>query len=57
MTEEERQKQVDAAVHSGEMEGLSISEAAIELAKRYVRGEINVDEMVELIKEEHGLGD
>ncbi|MGV4329270.1 antitoxin VbhA family protein [Trueperella pyogenes] len=46
---------LEQAIHSNRMEGLEMSAAGSELFERYVRGEIDVDELVQLMRSHYGV--
>ncbi len=53
----ERAHRVDEAIHSGEMEGLHVTEATRADADEYVAGRIDSDELVERVRARYGLTD
>lgn len=54
-TEAERQRRVEEGIHSGEMEGLHLSEAGQADAEEYVAGRIDSDELVARARARYGL--
>ena len=54
-TAAERERYVAEAIHSNEMEGLSVSEAFREDAQEYIAGRIDSDELVARARARHGL--
>lgn len=54
-TQAERERRVAEASHSGEMEGLHVSEAGRADAEEYVAGRIDSDELVARARARHGL--
>lgn len=52
---EVRAQQVDAAIHSGELEGLVVSEATRTDADSYVAGTIDSNELVDRVRARYGL--
>lgn len=55
ITAGERKRRVAQAIHSIEMEGLSISQATQAAAQDYVDGIIDSDELVARARMRHGL--
>lgn len=55
-TRDERERRVKEAIHSGEMEGLQVSEATRADAQEYVAGQIDSDELVARARARYGLG-
>lgn len=53
----ERQRRVEEAIHSGEMEGLSVSPATLADAADYIDGVINSGELVNRTRARYGLTD
>lgn len=53
---EQRQRAVEEAVHSGEMEGLHVDPATLADADAYVAGRIDSDELVARARARYGLG-
>jgi len=53
---EQRQRAVEEAVHSGEMEGLRVDPATRADADAYVAGRIDSDELVVRARARYGLG-
>lgn len=51
----ERERIVAASIHSGEMEGLSISDEARADNDEYIAGVIDADEVVARARARHGL--
>lgn len=51
----ERERQVAEAIHSGEMEGLSTSEATKADADKYVAGEIDLAELEARVRTRYGI--
>lgn len=51
----ERQRRVDDAIHSGEMEGMHVAPATRADAGDYVAGRITSDELVERARARYGL--
>ncbi|MGL5866246.1 MAG: antitoxin VbhA family protein [Dermatophilaceae bacterium] len=56
-TKEERKRRVDEAAHSGEMEGLHVTQAGRADAGKYVAGRIDSDELVARARARYGLVD
>ncbi|MDF1489616.1 antitoxin VbhA family protein [Tessaracoccus caeni] len=54
-TEAERERRVAEAIHSGEMEGLSVTPAGRADAQEYVAGHIDSDELVARARARYGL--
>lgn len=54
-TRSERQRRVDDAVHSAEMEGLHVTGAWRREAADYIAGRIDSDELVERTRARYGL--
>lgn len=54
-TEAERERRVAEAVHSNEMEGLTISDACRADAQEYIAGVIDSDELVARARARYGL--
>ena len=54
-TEAERERRVAEAIHSGEMEGLSVSPAGRADAQEYIAGRIDSDELVARARARYGL--
>lgn len=52
---EARAKYVEAAIHSGEIEGLTVSAATLADADLYVAGTIDSDELVYRVRARYGL--
>ena len=52
---EVRAQFVEAAIHSGEIEGLLVSEATRSDADSYIAGTINSDELVDRVRARYGL--
>jgi hypothetical protein len=52
---EVRAQYVEAAIHSGEIEGLTVSEATRTDADSYVVGTIDSDELVDRVRARYGL--
>ena len=52
---DERRRRVEAAAHSGEMEGLTITPATREDAEDYVAGTISSSELVRRVRARYGL--
>ena len=52
---ESRAVQVEAAIHSAEIEGLSVSADTREDADSYVAGRIDSDELVDRVRARYGL--
>lgn len=50
-----RAKQVDEAIHSAEIEGLSVSTSTRGDADSYVAGEIDSSELVDRVRARYGL--
>jgi len=50
-----RAKSVEAAIHSAEIEGLSISKATLTDADAYVAGKIDSTELVDRVRSRYGL--
>ena len=55
ITAAERQRRVDDAIHSGEMEGMHVDPATRADAGDYVAGRITSDELVERARARYGL--
>lgn len=53
---ESRALQVEAAIHSAEIEGLTVSSATRADADSYVVGQIDSDELVDRVRARYGLG-
>jgi hypothetical protein len=53
--ERARRRIVDEAIHSGEMEGLSITDAARADVEEFVSGRIDADDLVTRAQARHGL--
>jgi hypothetical protein len=53
--ERARRRIVDEAIHSGEMEGLTITDAARADAEEFVAGRIDADDLVTRARARHGL--
>lgn len=53
---EVRAQFVEAAIHSGEIEGLTVSDAALADADSYIAGSIDSDELVDRVRARYGLG-
>jgi hypothetical protein len=51
----ERQRRVEEAEHSAEMEGVEVTEQWRADAARYVAGEIDTDELVAITRARYGL--
>ena len=51
----DREHQVAEAIHSGEMEGLSVSPAGRADAQEYIAGRIDSDELVARARARYGL--
>lgn len=51
----ERERRVADAIHSGEMEGLSVSPAGQSDAQEYIVGRIDADELVARARARYGL--
>jgi hypothetical protein len=54
--ETRRERVVEEALHSGEMEGLFVTPAAREDAGEYIAGRIDSDELVARARSRYGLG-
>ena len=54
-TQAERERRVAEAIHSGEMEGLSVSPAGRADAQEYIAGRIDSDELVARARARYGL--
>lgn len=54
--DERRQRAVEAAVHSSEMEGLTPSAETVADLAEYAEGTVDVDELVRRTKARHGVG-
>lgn len=54
-TEAERDLRVAEAIHSGEMEGLPVTEAGRQDAHEYIAGRIDSDELVARARARYGL--
>ncbi|QLD12415.1 antitoxin VbhA family protein [Microbacterium oleivorans] len=52
---EERAKQVEAAIHSAEIEGLTVTSATRADADSYVAGTIDSAELLERVRSRYGL--
>ena len=55
ITAAERERRVAEAIHSGEMEGLSVSPAGRQDAQEYIAGRISSDELVNRARSSYGL--
>ncbi len=55
ITEAERERRVAEAIHSGEMEGLSVSPAGRADAQEYIAGRLDSDELVARARARYGL--
>ena len=55
ITEAQRERRVAEAIHSGEMEGLSVSPAGRADAQEYIAGRIDSDELVARARARYGL--
>ncbi len=53
--ESERERRVAEAIHSGEMEGLTVSAAGQADAQEYIAGRIDSDELLARARARHGL--
>jgi hypothetical protein len=51
----ERERIVTEAIHSGEMEGLHISEATKADADRYIVGQIDLEELGATVRARYGI--
>ncbi|WP_036284129.1 antitoxin VbhA family protein [Microbacterium luticocti] len=51
----EREKAVTAAIHSGEMEGLPMTEATRADTADYVAGEIDLDQLEARVRSRYGI--
>ena len=54
-TEAERERRVAEGIHSGEMEGLHVSEAGQADAGEYIAGSIDSDELVARARARYGI--
>lgn len=54
-TEAERARRVAEAIHSGEMEGFTVSAAGRADAEEYIAGRIDSDELVARARARYGL--
>jgi hypothetical protein len=54
-TQAERERRVAEAIHSGEMEGLHVSDAGRQDAQEYIAGRIDSDELVARARARYGL--
>lgn len=52
---EVRAQHVEAAIHSGEIEGLTVSDATLTDADSYIAGTIDSDELVDRVRARYGL--
>ena len=52
---EVRAQYVEAAIHSGEIEGLTVSDATRTDADSYIAGTIDADELVDRVRARYGL--
>lgn len=52
----ERAGRVAEAIHSGEMEGLTVTTATREDADGYIAGQIDAEELVARVRARYGLG-
>ncbi|MDN4649256.1 hypothetical protein [Curtobacterium sp. PsM8] len=52
---QERRRRVEAAVHSGHMEGLTVTPASRADAEKYVDGIISSSELVRQVRARYGL--
>lgn len=50
-----REAQVEAAIHSAEIEGLQVTPATLRDADAYIAGTIDSDELVERVRTRYGL--
>lgn len=50
-----RTQNVEAAIHSAKIEGLTVSEATKSDADSYIAGRIDSDELVERVRARYGL--
>lgn len=53
---EVRAQFVGAAIHSGEIEGLTVSDTTLADADSYIAGSIDSDELVDRVRARYGLG-
>lgn len=51
----ERERVITAAIHSGKMEGLSVTEATRADADSYITGELNLDELAAKVRARYGI--
>lgn len=51
----DRETRAEEATHSIEMAGLSVSDAFLDELRLFVSGDIDADELVELVKERYGI--
>ncbi len=52
---EVRAQYVEAAIHSGEIEGLTVSGATLTDADSFIAGDIDSDEFVDRVRTRYGL--
>lgn len=52
---EARARYVEAAIHNGAIEGLTVSEATSADASSFIAGEIDADELVARVRHRYGL--
>lgn len=52
---EVRAQYVEAAIHSGEIEGLTVSDATLADADSYIAGKIDSTELVDRVRARYGL--
>lgn len=52
---EARAQYVEAAIHSGKIEGLTVSDATLADADSYIAGNIDSDELVDRVRARYGL--
>jgi len=52
---EVRAQYVGATIHSGELEGLTVSDATLADADSYIAGDIDSDELVDRVRARYGV--
>jgi hypothetical protein len=52
---DERRRRVEQLVHSGEMEGLRVTDATRADAEEYIAGSIDSDELLERVQTRYGV--
>lgn len=51
----ERERVIAAAIHSGEMEGLSVTDETRADTDKYVAGELDLDELATKVRARYGI--